>query len=169
MLFQGHLYLSLELSVRTFKINWKTLWTLSHHYFQPAALVCKNIELQSELSICNHLLLCNWCIVVPESLQKQTLEKIHNGHQGIQKRRSRASTAMWWPGMSNQISTVVKSCVECSKHARLNCEPMITTPLPEHPWQVVGSPQRRNILIGSGLFFQISRNLQAFHYYFTKE
>ena len=33
---------------------------------------------------------------------------------------------------------MVKSCVECSKHARLNCEPMITTPLPEHPWQVVG-------------------------------
>ena len=42
---------------------------------------------------------------------------------------------------SNQISTMVKSCVKCSKHAiaRLNCEPMITTPLPEHPWQIVGS------------------------------
>ena len=96
-------------------------------------------ELQSELSICNDLLLRNWCIVVPESLQKQTLEKIHHGHQGIQKCRSRASTAVWWPGMSNQINTMVKFCVECSKHARLNCEPMITTPLPEHPWQVVGS------------------------------
>ena len=41
--------------------------------------------------------------------------------------------------MSSQISTVVKSCVECSKHVRVNCEPMISTPLPEYPWQVVRS------------------------------
>ena len=41
--------------------------------------------------------------------------------------------------MSSQINTMVKSCVECSKHVRVNCEPMISTPLPEYPWQVVGS------------------------------
>ena len=96
-------------------------------------------EIQSELSVCNDLLLRNCCIVVPKSLQKQTLEKIHHGHQGIQKCRSRASTAVWWPLMSSQINTMVKSCVEYSKHVRVNCEPMISTPLPEYPWQVVGS------------------------------
>ena len=96
-------------------------------------------EIQSELSVCNDLLLRNSCIVVPKSLQKQTLEKIHHGHQGIQKCRSRANTAVWWPAMSSQINTMVKSCVECSKHVRVNCEPMISTPLPEYPWQVVGS------------------------------
>ena len=41
--------------------------------------------------------------------------------------------------MSSQINTMVKSCVECSKHVRVNREPMISTPLPEYPWQVVGS------------------------------
>ena len=87
-------------------------------------------EVQSELSICSDLLLRNYCIVVPEPLQKQTLEKIHHGHLGIQKCRSRANTAVWWPGMSSQINAMVKSCVECSKHARPIREPMITTPLP---------------------------------------
>ena len=96
-------------------------------------------EVQSELSICSDLLLRNYCIVVPEPLQKQTLEKIHHGHLGIQKCRSRANTAVWWPGMSSQINTMVKSCVECSKHTRPIREPMITTPLPDYPWQVVGS------------------------------
>ena len=96
-------------------------------------------EVQSELSICSDLLLRNYCIVVPEPLQKQTLEKIHHGHLGIQKCRSRANTAVWWPGMSSQINAMVKSCVECSKHARPIREPMITTPLPDYPWQVVGS------------------------------
>ena len=76
---------------------------------------------------------------MPKSLQKQTLEKIYHGHQGIQKCRSRASTAVWWPLMSSLINTMVKSCVECSKHVRVNCEPIISTPLPEYPWQVVGS------------------------------
>ena len=75
-------------------------------------------EVQSELSVCNDLLLRNYCIVVPESLQKQTLEKIHHGHQGIQKCRSRANTAVWWPAMSSQINAMVKSCIECSKHVR---------------------------------------------------
>ena len=96
-------------------------------------------EIQSELSVCNDPLLHNCCIVVLKSLQKQTQEKIHHGHQGIQKCRSRASTAVWWPLMSSQINTMVKSCVECSKYVRVNCEPMISTPLPEYPWQVVGS------------------------------
>ena len=32
------------------------------------------VRSQSELSVCNDLLLCNCCIVVPKSLQKQTLE-----------------------------------------------------------------------------------------------
>ena len=81
----------------------------------------------------------NCYIVVPKSLQRQKVEKIHHGHQGIQKCRPKASTAEWWPLMSSQIDTVEKSCVECSKHGRVNCEPMISTPMPVYPWQVVGS------------------------------
>lgn len=34
-------------------------------------------------SLQNGLLLYNQCIVVPLSLQKDMLEKIHKGHQGI--------------------------------------------------------------------------------------
>ena len=39
---------------------------------------------QGELTIVDNMLLCNHRIVVPESLQAQTLTKIHQGHQGIQ-------------------------------------------------------------------------------------
>ena len=127
-------------------------------------------EIQSELSVCNDLLLRNSCIVVPKSLQKQTLEKIHHGHQGIQKCRSRANTAVWWPAMSSQINTMVKSCVECSKHVRVNCEPMISTPLLSLASSRVRSipPQRNHIFISGRLFLQVSRNLQALYYHFTR-
>ena len=40
---------------------------------------------RGELTIVDNMLLCNHRIVVPESLQAQTLTKIHQGHQGIQR------------------------------------------------------------------------------------
>ena len=43
------------------------------------------------------LLLYGSRIVVPESMRQITLQKIHQGHQGIQKCRLRVNTLVWWP------------------------------------------------------------------------
>jgi len=48
----------------------------------------------------DNLLLYNKRIVVPKPLQRQTLEKIHTGHQGVQRCRLRANTSVWWPGLT---------------------------------------------------------------------
>ena len=40
---------------------------------------------RDSLTICNDLLLYNSRIVVPKSLQQETLQKIHTGHLGIEK------------------------------------------------------------------------------------
>ena len=77
-------------------------------------------EVQSELTLCNDILLRGCRIVVPVSLQKQTLEKIHHRHQGIQKCRSRANSSVWWPRMSDHITEMVKSCPECAKESFQN-------------------------------------------------
>ncbi|KAL5477426.1 hypothetical protein EMCRGX_G024224 [Ephydatia muelleri] len=42
-------------------------------------------KLQGELTVHNNLLLFRTRIVVPNALQRETLQKIHNGHQGIQR------------------------------------------------------------------------------------
>ena len=96
-------------------------------------------EVRSELTLCNDILLRGCRIVVPVSLQKQTLEKIHHGHQGIQKCRSRANSSVWWPRMSDHITEMVKSCPECTKDSFQNCEPMIASSLPNYPWQIIGT------------------------------
>ena len=96
-------------------------------------------EIRSELTLCNDILLRGWRIVVPTSLQNMTLEKIHHGHQGIQKCRSRANSSVWWPQMSQQITKMIKSCQECSKHSTINREPMIPSSLPDYPWQIIGT------------------------------
>ena len=87
-------------------------------------------EVRSELTLCNDILLRGFRIVVPVSLQKQTLEKIHHGHQGIQKCRSRANSSVWWPRISDHITEMVKSCPECTKESFQNREPMIASSLP---------------------------------------
>ena len=63
-----------------------------------------------ELTIVDNMLLYNHIIVVPVSLQIQTLTKIHQGHQGIQRCQARACKAVWWLHISNYIEHLIESC-----------------------------------------------------------
>ena len=83
----------------------------------------------------NNLLLHGKRIVVPKSLQRQTLEKIHTGHQGVQRCRLRAMTSVWWPGISHEVENMVKQCPTCTRDLVPRKEPMIPAELPEYPWQ----------------------------------
>lgn len=93
------------------------------------------------LSVANSLLLHvygDW-IIIPQSLQKRTLEKVHEGHQRIQRCRSQARQAVWWPNITQHINDLVKQCDTCVKRSRPTKQPMIITQLPEYPWQRVGT------------------------------
>ena len=96
-------------------------------------------EVRGELTLGEDLLLCGGRIAVPESLQKETLRKLHQGHQGIQRCRLRAQSSVWWPGVSKQIADLIKRCPECSRNTTPNKEPLMPTPLPDYPWQKVSS------------------------------
>ena len=94
---------------------------------------------RGELTLNDDLLLRGHRIVVPQSLQKQTLQKIHSGHQGITKCSLRVTSAVWWPGVKQQLENLVHKCPECSKAAQAPRQPLICTPLPQHPWEKVAS------------------------------
>ena len=87
----------------------------------------------------NNLLLYGNRIVVPEILKRETMEKLHSGHQGITRSRLRAKLSVWWPGISGEIERYIKQCTTCSKHIKNRREPLIPTPLPEYPWQKVST------------------------------
>ena len=72
---------------------------------------------QGQLTVnSNGLLLYGKRIVVPTSLQRRTLEKIHDGHQGIQRCRLRAMTSVWWPGINHEIQNMVQQCPTCAQN-----------------------------------------------------
>ena len=94
---------------------------------------------QSSLTFGNNLLLYNNRIVVPPALRSQTMRKIHEGHQGIERCRQRAQSSVWWPGMSNHIVQYVQQCLVCCRESKPHKQPLLCTPLPDYPWQVVGT------------------------------
>ena len=76
---------------------------------------------------------------MPKSLQQETLSKIHDGHQGIERCLVRAKASVWWPGITKQLTQKVQHCEACCKNASPAKEPLMATPLPEYPWQKVGT------------------------------
>jgi len=91
--------------------------------------------------LCYHqgLLMKGSRLVIPSSLQKSILERIHEGHQGIVKCRERAKTSIWWPGVSRDVETFVNNCSKCAAFRPNHTEPLIPSQLPERPWQNVGT------------------------------
>ncbi len=96
-------------------------------------------QVRGELTVVDGLLMKGTRLVIPTSLQRQTLERIHEGHQGITKCRQRAKISVWWPGISAQIKDTVEQCKTCCKHRQQHAEPLIPTPLPERPWKLIGT------------------------------
>ena len=96
-------------------------------------------SVQGELTIVDGLLLKGTRLVIPSSLQRHTLNQIHEGHQGINKCRERAKISVWWLGLSAQIKVMVEDCTTCSKHRQQHPEPLMPTPLPERPWQLIAT------------------------------
>ena len=74
-------------------------------------------------------------MVVPEAKQMETLEKIHQGHQGFQKCRSRIATAVWWLGVTKTLENFIKTCTVCQKTIPQKKKPLMSFPLPSHPWE----------------------------------
>ena len=100
--------------------------------------ISKYLHIVSELSICEDLILRNSRIVIPKALQKDTLQKLHSGYQGINKCKCRAAQSVWWLGLNKDLETMVNNCSTCCKMLFQQAERLMPTPLPTLPWQNVG-------------------------------
>ena len=59
-------------------------------------------------------------IVIPSALRGEIMKRIHMGHMGIVKCKSRAKEVIFWPNMHGQIEDMVSSCLTCSEFHRRN-------------------------------------------------
>ena len=100
-----HQYRAAQKKDNTFYILQKGMAKQESAQGRPLAVL-----VSERLSLHEDLLLRESRIVVPQSLQQETLQKIHNGHQGIQRCLSRVASSVWWPGIPRQVEQLVKNC-----------------------------------------------------------
>lgn len=92
---------------------------------------------RDELASLNGLLLFQNRLIIPVEMRGSMLERLHEGHFGINKCRERAKDTVWWSSISMDINDMVKRCLNCIQE-RINLrEPMIPSKLPSRPWQKV--------------------------------
>ena len=96
--------------------------------------------IQDELTDINGLLLRGSRLVIPKSLRRSILEKIHTGHLGIEKCRRRARQSIYWPGINNQVDQMIKRCQTCLELLpSKKKEPLNPHEIPGKPWVKVGT------------------------------
>ena len=116
-------------------LNVATYWNIRHELNEAEGLIFKANQL-----------------VIPTAMRPDMLNLIHESHLGIEKCKSRARAALFWPGMSNDIYEKVSKCATCAKFKMSNQkEPMIAHEVPERPWQKLGTDlceiQGKNYLV----------------------
>ena len=96
---------------------------------------------RDELSEIEGLILKGERIVVPKSMQKEMLDKIHNmSHLGVQKCLRRAREIVFWPGINGQIKDKVAMCEICNEFRNSQAkQPLKPHEIPERPWQILGT------------------------------
>lgn len=95
---------------------------------------------QAELSQVNGVLLKGCKVVIPASMRREMLDRIHQGHLGVNKCKSRARQLVFWPGINQDIESICHKCAPCRKYAyKQPTEPLKMRPAPPQPWYRVGA------------------------------
>lgn len=108
-------------------------WDKNKNNLEPCIKPFWNIR--ENLHVIDDLLLKNDCIVVPNSLHKEMLVKLHDGHVGAKTMELRARHIIYWPNINADIKQLVNECMTCAKHSPNNSkEPILFHDIPELPW-----------------------------------
>lgn len=89
---------------------------------------------RDEITAIDGLLYKGQRLMVPISLKKEMLNKLHEAHMGIVKTQTRARELLFWPKMNQDIEDFIGQCAVCNKYRNSNCkEPLISQEMPSRP------------------------------------
>mgnify|MGYP001557088947 CR=1 FL=1 len=95
---------------------------------------------RDELTVKDGLLMKLDRVIIPRSMRKSILQKIHIAHFGIEKCKNRARSAVYWPGINNQIKDMIEQCGPCQRYQRSQQkETLMPLDVPERPWQCISA------------------------------
>ena len=81
------------------------------------------------------LVMRDYQIVIPSTLQKGVVELAHEGHQGKSKTKALIRTKVWFPGIDAAFEESVKRCIPCQANStRRETQPLAISTLPRGTW-----------------------------------
>lgn len=90
------------------------------------------------LRVLGALVFLNDRVILPHGLRSRALSSAHQGHMGAVSMKKILRNYFWWPGMSKQVETFVKSCETCFRLSRKNPPiPLTSRELPDGPWEIL--------------------------------
>ena len=73
-------------------------------------------------------------ILIPQSMQKEILQQLHQGHQGVEKTRRLARDTVYWVNINRDIEVICKSWHACQENQVINTkEPRMPHTPPTRP------------------------------------
>ena len=89
---------------------------------------------RDEMSIHNGIIYRGKQAVIPTSMYKEMLAKIHASHAGAESNIRMVKDIIYWPGMQSAIKEMCQNCGRCAQFGRENSkEPMRSQPIPQYP------------------------------------
>ena len=93
---------------------------------------------RQHLFVDDDLIVCGCRLLIPASMRREVLQKLHESHQGSVRTKQRARLVVYWPGIDNDIDNVILTCKQCQDLLPANPkEPIIMKPTPERPFQEI--------------------------------
>ena len=78
-------------------------------------------------------------VVIPPSLRKSIVRRLHSAHIGIEGTLRRARECVFWPGMTSELRDVLSQCEICNTFQKQQPkEPLAQHETPLRPWEKVG-------------------------------
>ena len=68
---------------------------------------------KDEINISKSLVLKNDRIIIPKSMQKKMLYRLHESHLGLVKSKQLARDSIFWPGLNAQLEDMIGRCETC--------------------------------------------------------
>ena len=95
---------------------------------------------RDEIGIQDGLLLKGDPIIVPSCMQSQVLQQLHVAHQGMEKTKLLARTAVFWVNMPKDIENMIANCSTCQKYQPAQQrEPLQSHEVPPHAWHTIAA------------------------------
>ena len=104
----------------------------------PAELV-QYWTFRDELAILDGIVYKGTKIIIPTTLRRDTMERLHSSHQGTAATLRRARLIVYWPNMALDIENHIGKCVRCQMDApQQQAETIRHHDIPDKLWNKVG-------------------------------